>query len=212
MKRFTRICIALLAVGSIGCSTFALSGCNMMEETGDIISDMVSDVASGFSEAASAVLPEATSSFFSDNSVISEASMDPFVVEQASASGDFRKGHLSGYAMMSFVEEFEENLKASLDGVQNLSIEWQEGWEGNGDYAPDEKDGTVLQDGQVPFTGCVLYDNQDGQENVYYVYMSYDPEKNTVSVIRVFDGRDGDVKILDAEDANSAIEEIMMLQ
>ena len=96
-----------------------------------------------------------------------------------------------------------------LSGIRKM--EWQEGWEGHGNHAPEEDD-THLNAGKIPFTGCIIYDDADGTECEYYLYMLYDPENETVSPVRVYDSRDENVAVKDGEEAKAAVEKFLTLE
>ncbi len=216
MKLLKRIAIALLAVSALT-STFVLSGCgegSLMDDAGDMMSEMVSDAASGISDFMSDVLPEPSSAIFEDNTSSMMESADPFSAEAAAVAGNYRKGYYAGYEDVPFVEIFEQNARAMfpLNGTaENLTVEWQEGWNGHGDHAPEE-DNTHLDAGKIPFTGCIIYDDESGKECEYYLYMLYDPNEKIVSAVRVYDSSDEEAPLKDGEDAKLAVEEFLTME
>lgn len=216
MKLLRRIAIAMLAMSAMA-GTFALTGCgdgNVMDDAADMVSEVVSDVTSGFSDLMSDVLPEPSSAAFDENSAVVSESQSSQFERIVSTAGDYRKGYYAGYESLPFVELFEQNVSYVLSAettAENLTVEWQEGWTGNGDHAPDESD-SLLQDGEIPFTGCVMYDDPSGNEISYYLYMSYDPNENTVSAVRVYDGREDADSVKDAEEAQIAVEKFLTME
>lgn len=215
MKLLRRIAIAMLAVCALS-GTALLTGCgegSLMDDAGDMVSNVVSDVTSGFSDLMSDVLPEPSSAVIDENSTIVSESLDPFSAETAAVAGNYRNAYYVGHEDMPFIELFEQNAKRMLTSeysAENLTVEWQEGWTGNGEHAPEEN--TRLRERQIPFTGCVIYDDSNGTETVYYLYMVYDPDENSVSVVRVYDGRDETSAVKDGEDAKTAVEKFLTME